>query len=64
MSFSDIFKPRREVLRKGGIEGVIDIENLRDEKRRTIESRPEDFFELTFPRVPTATMPIVVVGYL
>ncbi|MFQ5633293.1 MAG: hypothetical protein ACE5I1_31395 [bacterium] len=49
MSFSDILTPRSEVLRKGGIEGVIDIENLRDKRHRTIESRPEDFFELTFP---------------
>ncbi|NIT71020.1 hypothetical protein GWO43_09015, partial [candidate division KSB1 bacterium] len=46
---SDILTPRPEVLRKGGIEGVIDIENLRNQNRRTLESRPEDFFNLTYP---------------
>ncbi len=49
MPFSDIIQPRPEVLRKDGIEGVIDIENLRDQKKHSIESRPEDFFDLTFP---------------
>ena len=49
MSFSDIVIPRQEVLRKDGIEGVIDIENRRDQKRKAIESRPDDFFDLTFP---------------
>jgi len=49
MSFSDIILPRSEVLRKDGIEGVIDIENLKDKKKKSVESRPEDFFELTWP---------------
>ncbi|MEW6061345.1 MAG: hypothetical protein AB1600_05320, partial [Bacteroidota bacterium] len=49
MSFSDIVTLRPEVLRKDGIEGVIDIENRRDQKRKTIESRPDDFFDLTYP---------------
>ena len=56
MSFSDILKPRPEVLRKGGIEGVIDIENVRDQKRKKIESRPEDFFELTYPTADIKTV--------
>lgn len=51
MSFSDILTPRPEVLRKDGIESIIDIENLRDEKRKKLESRPEDFFDLTYPTV-------------
>jgi len=49
MSFSDIVTPRQEVFRKDGIEGVIDIENRRDQKRKSIESRPDDFFDLTYP---------------
>lgn len=49
MSFSDIVSPRSEVLRKEGLEGVIDIQNLQDQKKRFIEARPEDFFSLTFP---------------
>ena len=34
MAYSDILVPRQEVLRKEGIEGVIDIENLRDQKEK------------------------------
>lgn len=49
MSLSDLVIPRPEVLRKDGVEGVIDIENRRDQKRRAIESRPDDFFDLTYP---------------
>ena len=49
MSFSDIVLPRPEVLKKDGIEGVIDIENLKDTKKKSVESRPEDFFDLTYP---------------
>jgi len=49
MSFSDIFIPRPEVLKKDGIEGIIDIENLRDAKKKTIESNPKEFFEITYP---------------
>jgi len=49
MSFSDIFIPRPEALKKDGIEGIIDIENLRDAKKKTIESNPKEFFEITYP---------------
>ncbi len=49
MSFSDIFIPRPEVLKKEGIEGIIDIENLRDTKKKTIESNPKNFFEISYP---------------
>lgn len=57
MSFSDILTPRPEILRKDGIESVIDIENLRDAKRKSLESRPEDFLDLTYP---TADIRLVV----
>lgn len=57
MSFSDILSPRPEVLRKDGIESVIDIENLRDTKQKKLESRPEDFLDLTFP---TADIRLVI----
>lgn len=49
MPFNDIISPRPEVLKKEGLEGVIDIENLRDKKLKSIESRPEAFFDLTYP---------------
>ncbi len=49
MSLADFLTPRKEVLRKEGIESVIDIENLNDQKKISIESRPEDFFDLTWP---------------
>ncbi|GBD86108.1 hypothetical protein BMS3Abin03_00017 [bacterium BMS3Abin03] len=49
MSFSDILIPRKEVLRKEGIQGIIDLENLRSKKRKTIETSPEEFLNLTFP---------------
>ena len=49
MSYSDILNPRREVLREDGIEGIIDLTNLADPKRRKLETRPADFFDLTYP---------------
>jgi len=49
MSFSDILKPRQEVLNPDGIQGIIDIENLRSNKRGAIESTPKSFFEITYP---------------
>lgn len=49
MSLSDIVVPRPEVLRKEGVEGVIDVENIRDPKKKSLESRPDDFLELTWP---------------
>jgi hypothetical protein len=48
MSVSDIIKPRKEVL-QDAIEGIIDLANLDDPKKRKIEARPETFFELTYP---------------
>jgi hypothetical protein len=48
VSVSDIIKPRKEVLRDA-IEGIIDLANLDDPKKRKIEARPETFFELTYP---------------
>ncbi len=49
MSFSNIIKPRPEVLKKDGIDSVIDIENLRSKRLKAVESRPKDFFDLTYP---------------
>lgn len=49
MSLSDILTPRPEVLRKEGIEGIIDIENLWDRRKKTLESRASEFLSLTFP---------------
>jgi hypothetical protein len=50
MSFSDLLKPRREVLTEDGVEGIIDLANLTARgKKRPLEARAEDFFELTYP---------------
>ncbi len=49
MSFANVLKPRPEILSEEGIEGIIDLANLRDPKRRKLEARPELFFPLTYP---------------
>jgi hypothetical protein len=49
MSFSKILIPRPELLKGDGIQGIIDIENIKNKKRKTIESSPEEFFSLTYP---------------
>lgn len=49
MSYSKILKPRSEVLKGDGIQAIIDLENLRVQKKKTIESSPKDFFDLTYP---------------
>lgn len=48
MSVSDIIRPRKEVL-QDAIEGIIDLANLDDPKKRKIEARPDTFFDLTYP---------------
>jgi hypothetical protein len=49
MSFSDIVIPRKDVLSGRGVEGIIDLENLRDASGKRLESRPADFLDLTWP---------------
>ncbi|MDP2302477.1 MAG: hypothetical protein Q8N03_08640 [Ignavibacteria bacterium] len=49
MSFSKILHPRSELLKGSGIQGIIDIENIHNKHRKTLESSPEDFFALTYP---------------
>lgn len=49
MSFSDILLPRKDVLTGRGVEGIIDLENLRDPSGKRLESRPNDFLDLTWP---------------
>lgn len=49
MPYFQNLKPRPEVISDEGVEGIIDLANLRDPTRRKIESRPEDFFNLTWP---------------
>jgi len=49
MSLSDIIKPRKDVLSGDGVEGIVDLENLRDSAGKRIEARPKDFLDLTFP---------------
>ncbi|MBC8392356.1 MAG: AAA family ATPase, partial [Deltaproteobacteria bacterium] len=49
MSYSSYLKPRNEAISEEGIEGIIDLANLRDESKTKIEARPETFFNLTYP---------------
>lgn len=49
MSFSDIIKPRKEVLTGTGVSSIVDLENLRDGTGKRLEARPADFLDLTYP---------------
>jgi len=49
MSYSSYLKPRNEAISEEGIEGIIDLANLKDESKTKIEARPETFFNLTYP---------------
>jgi hypothetical protein len=49
MSFCDFLVPRKEVISEEGVEGIIDLANLSDATRNKIETRPRDFFDLTYP---------------
>jgi len=49
MSLSDFLIPRKEVISEEGVEGIIDLANLSDKKHKKIETRPTDFFDLTYP---------------
>src|SRR5262249_7684671 len=49
MSFSDILIPRRDVLVGHGVEGIIDLENIRDRSGKRLEARPAEFLDLTWP---------------
>jgi len=53
MSYSDLLKPRRDVLSEDGIEGIIDLANLEDRRKRKLEARPAEFFDLTYPTSDT-----------
>jgi len=47
MGYSSYLKPRHEVISEDGIEGIIDLANLKDKSKTKIESKPELFFQLT-----------------
>lgn len=49
MGYAAYLKPRQEAISEDGIEGIIDLANLKDESKTKIEARPEDFFQLTYP---------------
>jgi len=49
MGYSAYLKPRQETISEEGIEGIIDLANLKDEFRTKIEARPDNFFQLTYP---------------
>lgn len=48
MSFADFLRPRKEIISEEGIEGIIDLANLSDPTQTKIETKPADFFELTY----------------
>ena len=49
MGYSSYLKPRQDAISEEGIEGIIDLANLKDESKTKIEARPNDFFQLTYP---------------
>ena len=49
MGYSAHLKPRKEAISEEGIEGIIDLANLKDESKAKVEARPDDFFQLTHP---------------
>ena len=49
MGYSAYLKPRQDAISEEGIEGIIDLANLKDESKTKIEARPDDFFQLTYP---------------
>jgi len=49
MSYASHLTPRQETLSEDGIEGIIDLSNLADRRRRKIEARPDAFLSLTYP---------------
>ena len=48
MSYSAYLKPRKEAISEEGIEGIIDLANLKDESKAKVEARPDDFYQLIF----------------
>lgn len=48
MGYTSFLRPRAETL-AGEIEGIVDLANLKDSRRRKLEARPEAFFSLTYP---------------
>jgi energy-coupling factor transporter ATP-binding protein EcfA2 len=49
MSYSDFVTPRPEVLSDEGIDGIVDLANLKTTRRRKLEAKPDAFLALTYP---------------
>jgi hypothetical protein len=49
MSYADFLKPRPETISDEGVEGIIDLANIKDSSKSKLESRPDEFFALTYP---------------
>lgn len=49
MSYASYLKPRPEVISEEGVEGIVDLANLKDESKTKLEARPRDFLTLTYP---------------
>jgi len=54
VSYAAYLKPRPEVISEDGVEGIVDLANLKDQSMRKLESRPKDFLDLTFPTTDLA----------
>ena len=46
MGYAAYLRPRAETL-SGEIEGIIDLANIKDGRRKRLEARPDLFFRLT-----------------
>jgi len=49
MAYSQFLTPRQEVITDRGVEGIIDLANIKDETGEHLEARPADFLDLTYP---------------
>ena len=49
MGYAQLLTPRKEVITDKGVEGIIDLANIKDETGEHLEARPEEFLNLTYP---------------
>lgn len=49
MAYSQFLTPRKEVITDEGVEGIIDLANIKDKTGTHLEARPEEFLDLTYP---------------
>lgn len=49
MAYSQFLTARKEVISDEGVEGIIDLANIKDETGADLEARPAEFLDLTYP---------------